>query len=96
MIDQIAKRPLTIEQCKQIQRDLYELARPFVEAKCDVLAVSLPVIRYYPGSGEFETIYDDWTVGMLARFDELWTEARDHYIARIEELWTPVNHRSPK
>ena len=78
----ISARPKTIEQLRQLQRDLYELSKPFVRAKCDVLALSIPTITYYPSTGECETKYDNWTTALLAYYDALWREARESFIAR--------------
>ena len=86
MINQITERPLTIEQLRQIQRDLYELSKPFVEAKCCVLSVSLPGYIRHP-DGRFEVMYDQETTEMLARYDQLWADARDQYIARHQGLF---------
>lgn len=77
----ISPRPKTIEQLRQIQRELYELSQPFVRAKCDVLALSIPTFTIYPG-GRFETKYDNWTTALLAYYDALAREARDSYLAR--------------
>ena len=64
-----------------MQLDLYQLAKPFVRAKCDVYSVSLPTIIYWP-NGRFTTEYDEWTSSQLAEIDRLWTEARESYLAR--------------
>jgi hypothetical protein len=88
----IEPRPKTIQELRQMQRDLYELAKPFVRAKCDILAVSVPEYRYYPDTGEFETKYDNWTVAKLAYCDALWREARESYLAHNSfsvQDWTP-------
>ena len=74
-------RPKTREELRQLQRDLYELSKPFVRAKCDVLAVSIPTITCYP-NGRFTTEYDERTLNELATIDKLWREARDSFIAR--------------
>ena len=76
---QMLARPKSIEQLRQLQRDLFELSKPFVRAKCDVLATSLPTYRYWPGTGEFEIIHDVQTLIDLARIDQVWTEARNHF-----------------
>jgi hypothetical protein len=78
----IQARPKTNQELRQIQIDLYELSKPFVRAKCDVLAVSIPTITYYPETGLFETRHDNWTVAKLAYYDALWREARESYLAR--------------
>ena len=79
-------RPLSIERARQIQRDLHELAKPYVRAKCDVLSTSLPTITIYP-DGRIDTVYDARTYRMLAEWDNLWLEARDHYLARYQGLY---------
>lgn len=75
------RRPKSIQELRQIQRDIHELSQPFVRAKCDILAVSLPTYRLYP-DGRFETIYSTETVQALARIDDLWKQARMSYLAR--------------
>ena len=70
-VTQIRARPKTIQELRQIQRDLYELSKPFVEAKCAVLARTLPSMIRYP-DGTIETIYDQETVTRLAEIDGLW------------------------
>ena len=64
-----------------MQRGLYELAKPFVRAKCDILAVSLPSMIRYP-DGRIETIYGQETTDQLARIDELWQAEQNQYLAR--------------
>ena len=78
------ERPLTIEQLRQIQRDLYELSKPFVEAKCAVLARTLPSMIRYP-DGTIETIYDQETVTRLAEIDGLWQDSISPILARALE-----------
>lgn len=84
MTDQMLARPLTIQQLRQLQWDLHDLAKPFVRAKCDVLDVSLPTITIYP-DGRIDTVYDARTYRMLAEWDNLWLEAREQYLARIRK-----------
>lgn len=70
---------MTNSQLRQIQRDLHRLAERFVQAKCEVLAVSLPrMIRYQ--DGHVETIYSVETLAVLAEYDRLWTMTRDRYL----------------
>ena len=74
----IRPRPKSIAELRQLQRDLYELSKPFVRAKSDVYSVSLPTITYWP-NGKFTTEYDEWTSNQLAEIDRLWLEARNHF-----------------
>ena len=73
----IRPRPKSIEQLRQLQRDLFELSKPFVRAKCDILAYSLPAIYYL--NGRTETIYSAGTLAELARIDQFWAEARNQF-----------------
>jgi hypothetical protein len=77
----IQARPKTNQELRQIQIDLYELSRPFVRAKCAVLAVSIPTITLYP-DGRLETIYSPEITATLAEYDKLWKQARESYLAR--------------
>ena len=79
----IQPRPKTITELRQIQRDLYEMSKPYVELMTRVLGRALPTIRLYH-DGRSETIYDAETVQDLETLDRLWTEARESYLARID------------
>ena len=78
---QMLARPKSIEQLRQLQRDLFELSKPFVRAKCDILARSLPSMIRYP-DGRIEAIYDQETTDALAYWDALWKEQSDAILAR--------------
>ena len=77
-MQQIRPRPKSIEQLRQLQRDLFELSKPFVRAKCDILARSLPSMIRYP-DGRIEAIYDQETTDALAYWDALWKEQSNHF-----------------
>lgn len=62
----------------QLQRDLFELSKPFVQAKCDILSTSLPTYYLYP-DGRMVTIYSAEVQAELARIDQVWTEARNQF-----------------
>ena len=74
----IRPRPKSIEQLRQLQRDLFELSKPFVRAKCDILSTSWPTYYLYP-DGRMVTIYSAEVQAELARIDQVWTEARNHF-----------------
>ena len=74
-MQQIRPRPKSIEQLRQ---DLFELSKPFVRAKCDILARSLPSMIRYP-DGRLEVIYRAEARAEIAEYDRLWLEARNHF-----------------
>ena len=77
----IRPRPKTREELRQLQRDLYELSKPFVRAKCDVLARELPVIQIHT-DGRLDALYRAEARAEIARYDAMWREARESFIAR--------------
>ena len=80
----IADRPLPPDYLRLIQRDLYELSKPFIAAKMSILNVTRPTYRISQSKMTVE--YSPEVNAQFAEIDRVWAEARNNYLARFPEL----------
>lgn len=73
------------KRLQRIQIDLRELERPFLQLRCEILAVNIPTMQMHQ-DGKMETFYSPDVVHQLVKVDELWKETRRAYFQRREDF----------
>lgn len=69
----------------EIQREIVEVSKPYVDMALDVLNRSLPAYTYNPETGELHTKHSEEVAEMLRKIDELKQEAIRRILPIVEE-----------
>jgi len=71
---------------KRLQRELREIAQPFINMISEAYSYSLPTIIVRPGSAEPpKVIYPPETEALVQKYRDLMNEAIQSHVAKFEE-----------